>query len=461
MGENNLLELLVVEGPLKGRKFQVQEAGLRLGRSSSCDISVTDDMALSRNHCLFESVEGDILLTDLASANGTLLNGENLDAETKKLKKGDIVRAGDTAIEIVEVPSANPENAATVIFDLGLGNKKEEASLEEDGRVSSSPLLRVIIWLVTFLVVGGAAWFILNSDGIKMTSSDQTNTSRELFPQSAELYSLYYEKVEASSKGVYRYCISIRENGEISVEVDDLPKENRHVRKNMKLSSSAKEAISRMLVPGFKDQTDQEHRLLSDLYRLEKEYAGVPLDSSSYNSTRLRIVAGAKVFYVSCENAQKPEALDEICKKLETFSKNELGLWAIQYSADKLIELSEESRLGGDAKWEERDVQYGNLSSALASYKEAIFYLDTVNPKPAGYGALVKRRDEVSAELDRRYREQRFLADRAINLKDWETAKRELRILCDLVPDKKDPRHSEASGKLMDVEARIKKGDSK
>jgi pSer/pThr/pTyr-binding forkhead associated (FHA) protein len=461
MGENNLLELLVVEGPLKGRKFQVQEAGLRLGRSSSCDISVTDDMALSRNHCLFESVEGDILLTDLASANGTLLNGENLDAETKKLKKGDVVRAGDTAIEIVEVPSANPENAATVIFDLGLGNKKEEASPEEDGRVSSSPLLRVIIWLVTFLVVGGAAWFILNSDGIKMTSSDQTNTSRELFPQSAELYSLYYEKVEASSKGVYRYCISIRANGEISVEVDDLPKENRHVRKNTKLSDAAKDTISRMLVPGFKDQSAEDGRLLADLYRLEREYVGVPSTPGAYDSVRLRVVAGAKVFYVTCENTQLPEALSEISKKLETFSKNELGMWAIQYSSEKLIELSSESRRAGDAKWEERDVQYGNLAASLAAYQEAIFYLDTVNPKPSNYGELVKRRDEVASELDRRYRDQRFMADRAINLKDWETAKRELRILCDMVPDKKDPRHAEASGKLMDVEARIKKGGSK
>jgi signal recognition particle subunit SEC65 len=53
------------------------------------------------------------------------------------------------------------------------------------------------------------------------------------------------------------------------------------------------------------------------------------------------------------------------------------------------------------------------------------------------------------------------MADRAINLQDWETAKRELRILCDLVPDKKDPRHTEASGKLMDVESRIKKGGSR
>ena len=72
--------------------------------------------------------------------------------------------------------------------------------------------------------------------------------------------------------------------------------------------------------------------------------------------------------------------------------------------------------------------------------------------------ALVARRDEVAAELEKRYRDQRFLADRAINLGDWATAQRELRVLCDLVPDAKDPRHAEASAKLLDVEGRIKKG---
>ena len=120
--------------------------------------------------------------------------------------------------------------------------------------------------------------------------------------------------------------------------------------------------------------------------------------------------------------------------------------------------MSEESRRSGDAKWEERDVQYGNLSAALAAYKEAVFYLETVNPKPENFGALVARRDEVAAELEKRYRDQRFLADRAINLGDWATAQRELRVLCDLVPDAKDPRHAEASAKLLDVEGRIKKG---
>ena len=103
-------------------------------------------------------------------------------------------------------------------------------------------------------------------------------------------------------------------------------------------------------------------------------------------------------------------------------------------------------------------VQHDNLEAALAAYDEAVFYLDTVNPKPADFGALVKRREEVAAELEKRYRDQRFLADRAINLGDWTSALRELRILCDMVPDAKDPRHSEASSKLLDVEARMKKG---
>ena len=102
-------------------------------------------------------------------------------------------------------------------------------------------------------------------------------------------------------------------------------------------------------------------------------------------------------------------------------------------------------------------MKHGNTAASLASYEEAIFYLETVNPKPANYGELCKRRDEAAAELDKRYKDQRFLADRAINLQDWDTAKRELRILCELVPDTKDPRHSEAAAKLMDVEARMKR----
>ena len=87
--------------------------------------------------------------------------------------------------------------------------------------------------------------------------------------------------------------------------------------------------------------------------------------------------------------------------------------------------------------------------------------LETVNPKPEDYGELVTKRDLVRAELERRYKDQRFEADRAVNMGDWERAKTELRILCELVPDSGDPRHEEAAAKLVDVENRIKKGGAK
>ena len=106
-------------------------------------------------------------------------------------------------------------------------------------------------------------------------------------------------------------------------------------------------------------------------------------------------------------------------------------------------------------------MNYGNLAAALKLYDEAVMYLETVNPKPDDYGELITKRDMVRAELERRYKDQRFEADRAVNMGDWERARRELRILCELVPDQQDPRHAEAAAKLMDVDNRLKKGASK
>ena len=48
-----------------------------------------------------------------------------------------------------------------------------------------------------------------------------------------------------------------------------------------------------------------------------------------------------------------------------------------------------------------------------------------------------------------------------MNMGDWERAIRELKILCELVPDNRDPRHAEAAAKLVDAENRIKKGGAK
>jgi hypothetical protein len=191
---------------------------------------------------------------------------------------------------------------------------------------------------------------------------------------------------------------------------------------------------------------------------LEDVYSGgSAADENALRSRRLRVVRWNDIKDVLAENTQEPEALKTVCEALETFSRNELGIWAIQYSSDKLIEMSAESERSADAKWEEREVEYGNLSAAVKAWKEAVFYLDTISPKPEGYAELKEKLAKGEEELSRRYKDQRFLADKAINLGDWEQAQAELKILCELVPEKDDPRHSEANAKLVDVENRMKK----
>ena len=439
--ENTATELLATAGPFEGRRFSVTEAGVRLGRSSSCEISIPDP-SLSRNQCLFELRDGTVYVTDLASANGTEVNGEQLGVSSRALKEGDRVRTGDSELVLV-LPgtgvSAEDEDVSNV--DLGFAQADAE-DVENEAKPSGGSPLRLVLWLALVLVLGGsaAAILLLPRDGV-----DGMVAAKPLAP--ARLWSVSYEKVEASTKGICRYAVNVDGLGNISAELDDVPDSDRHIRKSAQLSEKARDELDRLFAS-------------SELFRLDREYSGTPRPGE-LNRYELRVVRGTVAFSCVVENASEPDPFRAVRLALETFSQNELGIWAIQYSSEKLTEMSAEARLAADAKWEERDVNYGNLAAALKLYDEAVMDLETVNPKPADYGELIAKRDMVRAELDRRYKDQRFEVDRAVNMGDWDKAVRELRILCELVPDSRDPRHAEAAAKLVDVESRIKKGGAK
>ena len=444
------LELLVAAGPLSGRRFAVPEAGLRLGRSSSCEISIADP-ALSRNHCLFEMREEALWVTDLASANGTQVNGKDLGSESARLAVGDVVTAGDTEVKVVAAGEAEAqavEGAAndTPAVDLGFG--RDEAAEDEAAEEGTAPrpnVLRLVLWGVAGLAVLAAAYMIV---GVPPQGGDEPAAKpvvEDEPPNSGKLVAITFEKVQASPEGIYRFALDYGADGTLSAVVDDVPKANRHVEKSVRLTSAKMERLEGF----FKDAA---------LYALDSAYVQPALRAGEQRTTRLKVVRTAYVFETCVENMQEPETLRDVREQLEAFAKNELGIWGIDKSVDELKAMSAEARRAGDAKWTERDVQHGNLAQAIAAYDEAVMLLGTVNPKPDGYDALLARIREAKEELDRRYRDQCFRADRAINLKDWTTALAELRVLCDLVPDERDPRYAEANAKLLDVEARQKGG---
>lgn len=449
-------ELLIETGELKGKRYTVTEAGLRLGRSSSNDLHVADE-ELSRNHCLFEpDGEEGIRVVDLASANGTYVNSVQLAADPKPLKPGDIVEAGGVRICIVAEgelpPPAASVSAVGSAVDLGLGAKPVVAAggTPATGVASAtkrSPLANVL-WAVAALSVLSAIVVILMAPGGKRPSN-RPSVDPSVVAKTGDLTSLFYEKVEADAARIFRYQMTVDAAGVLRVIYDDVPGENRHVDKSAKLSETALARIQEIFESAGWNELDEEY---------------VGQDAETENALKrwcIRLVRDGKVKKVVVDNVFEPEAFMNVREALETFSRNELGIWALQYSRDKLIELSAESEKIADGKWEEREVEYGNLANAVKAYQEAVFYLETVNPKPTNYPNLKDKLRKAITELDNRYKEQRFRADRAINLGEWETAKEELRVLCDLVPEKSDPRHAEANSKLIDVETRIKNESGK
>ena len=425
-------EILVTNGPLSGKRFEVVEGGVRLGRSSSNDIHIPDE-ELSRNHCLFETDGDGIRVTDLASANGTIVNGKPLGNDPLPLKAGDMIEVGATVLRIVGDQPAAVGGA----IDLGLGAKPSVAASASVPAKRRSPLVN-ILWAVVVLVAGAAIYLVLTAP-----QEAPAPAPTELVDEVPKVKEVRYEKVEASTDGIYRYELTVTEDGTIRVALDDT-KENRHPTIQPKaLSPEAKAELDDILA-------------YATLKEIDREHVGPDPETPSLDSRVLRVVYTTCAYGIKVVNTQEPESFRSVREKLEAFSNNELGIHALKYSREKLVELATEQIAVGKAKWEDRDVQHGNLFASVAAYKEAIFYLDTLDPKPECIHEARQGLDEAKAELDRRYNDQRFVVDRAIKLGDWDAAQRELQVLMEMIPERRDDRNREAAAKLIDVEKRMK-----
>jgi signal transduction histidine kinase len=88
-----VLTLLVLQGPDKGRRFELPDAPTFCGRDSR-SLPLTDN-TVSRRHFELHPDDGDWVLKDLGSSNGTYVNGGRVTGE-RPLKLGDQIRIGRT-----------------------------------------------------------------------------------------------------------------------------------------------------------------------------------------------------------------------------------------------------------------------------------------------------------------------------------------------------------------------------
>jgi hypothetical protein len=422
-------------GPDQGRNIVVLPAGSRLGRSSKNDLTLSDPL-LSRHHCrLFFKENDGLWVADLGSANETFVNGKAV--MESRIRPGDKVTIGDTVMRVLD--DAAEEGAAPQasgpIVDLGL---------QEGERPSSSaPLKLKKEWIVGIGVavaaVATAAWIHIHYQKDQYPPDRTADPPRPTLPKTLEIA---YEKVEGTTDNIFHYTLTIDRDGILTVQVVDLMNERR-LREEKKIDAAKIAA----LIKEF-----NEH----PFFTLKTEYAG--FQPNVLALWDVSVTLDKKTHRTVVRNRPEPEEFKRIRERIEVFGKTELGLWAIQFPRERLIEMARDAYTRAQRLYDQRDVKFGNLHEAVVVLGRAQVDLRSVEPKPDFYPDSVTLLADCKKLLEERYTEYNFRASRAVNLGQWDNAARELRVILEMIPDESDSRYQQARSMLIEVENRQRHG---
>ncbi|MEV5144268.1 FHA domain-containing protein [Streptomyces sp. NPDC052727] len=98
-GRNAPTKLVVTEGTLTGTTVALQGQTITLGRAHDSTIVLDDDYASSRHARIYPDRDGQWIIEDLGSTNGTYLDRSRLTTPTP-IPLGAPIRIGKTAIEL-------------------------------------------------------------------------------------------------------------------------------------------------------------------------------------------------------------------------------------------------------------------------------------------------------------------------------------------------------------------------
>ena len=167
----------------------------------------------------------------------------------------------------------------------------------------------------------------------------------------------------------------------------------------------------------------------------------------------MTIVRNRAIWQRVAENVQNKD-FNALCDKLEFFARNELQVWAAQYSVAELEALAREQLSIADRYWEQRDLGDDKVWLAIAAYKKGLSALETLNPKPDCLAALSAGLQQSESLLSQRYEAVLFEIDQAMNTQRYDVAESLLRKILQMIPDRDDARNQQASERLLIVEQR-------
>jgi hypothetical protein len=125
--------LLFVSGRYQGTVFALPGEGkLVAGRESDADLVLPEDL-VSRRHAEFVVKDGEVSLKDLASTNGTFVNGQRV--KKTKLSIGDRVLVGTSLMKLVPAPAGAQATPPVIVTrtrsQAAMSGKIEEVPLPD------------------------------------------------------------------------------------------------------------------------------------------------------------------------------------------------------------------------------------------------------------------------------------------------------------------------------------------
>lgn len=145
-GRPALARLAIRKGPNAGVELPLAEPVAMVGRSAESDLPIDDD-SVSTRHARIDYERGGWRITDLSSANGTLVDGVKLVPNVPApLGDGSTVRFGGVETRFASVADADPEAARATTTMPAAGNRRAG--------------VRIPLWVVLVLVLLVAVvWF--------------------------------------------------------------------------------------------------------------------------------------------------------------------------------------------------------------------------------------------------------------------------------------------------------------
>src|SRR4051794_15540484 len=99
-------ELVIVQGRSATGTVKLADGVTTIGRHDECQLRIKSSQ-VSRKHCELFEKKGLLLVKDLGSANGTLVNGKRVQGQ-RVLEVGDELTIGPVQLRVAKIGASSP-----------------------------------------------------------------------------------------------------------------------------------------------------------------------------------------------------------------------------------------------------------------------------------------------------------------------------------------------------------------